>query len=161
MIALSAIPMQHHEAGQQRDAYVLSRSIVGEEVSLTVGGARMPCRKRRIGLRVLFVAVALAACQGARTPEEITATLRVAETYELELATGDEDGARVLEQAQHFAVSEIRRDASTHWSARYVYEPAADFVGEDRVLLAVLSGSDGASAPTLRRRISVRFVIRE
>lgn len=122
----------------------------------------MMFRFRRISSALaLFASLALTGCDPAVGAEELTAVLRVSETYSLELATGDEDGARVVEQAQHFAVSDIRRDASSQWSARYVYEPAAGFVGEDRVQIEVLSGSDGASAPTLRRLISIRFTVRE
>ncbi len=107
----------------------------------------------------VFAALAFAGCSTSTETEVISAVLSGAETYELDLASGDEDGARVVEQAQHFEVSEIRRDESTLWVARYVYEPAAGFVGNDRVELEVLSGSDGATAPTRRRRISIRFTV--
>lgn len=113
------------------------------------------------GALAMFVVLASSACQAAPDAEELAATLRGAETFQLDLVTGDEDGARIVEQARHFAVSEIRRDAGTNWSARYVYAPAPGFVGEDRVQLEVLTGSDGASAPTRRRRIIVRFAVLE
>jgi hypothetical protein len=117
-------------------------------------------RTRSIALSV-FAALAFVGCDPATDTEVISAVLSGAETYQLDLVSGDEEGARVVEQAQHFAVSEVRRDASTSWAARYVYAPAAGFVGSDRVVLEVLSGSDGASAPARRRRISVRFTVRE
>lgn len=109
----------------------------------------------------LFAALALVGCDPADDTEVISAVLSGAETYELDLVSGDEEGARVVEQAQHFAVSEIRRDASTSWTARYVYVPAVGFIGNDRVDLEVLTGSDGVSAPTRRRLISIRFTVRE
>jgi hypothetical protein len=101
------------------------------------------------------------ACRSADDTQVIDTTVRRAETYQLDLAGGDEDGARITEQAQHFAVSEIRRDSSTNWYARYVYAPAAGFVGADRVRLEVLTGSDGASAPTRRRLVTIRFTVIE
>jgi hypothetical protein len=108
-----------------------------------------------------LAALALVGCSPDSDTEVISAVLSGAETYQLDLASGDMGGARVVEQAQHFAVSEVRRDASTSWAARYVYVPAAGFVGNDRVELEVLSGADIASAPVRRRRISVRFTVQQ
>ena len=110
---------------------------------------------------VLLVATASAACRSSGDAETVAVALRNSETYQFAMATGDEDGARIVAQAEHFAVSEIRRDSSTNWSALYVYAPAASFVGEDSVQLEILSGSDGASAPTRRKRVTIRFSIRE
>jgi hypothetical protein len=115
---------------------------------------------RSIALSAL-AALALVGCSPDSDTEVISAVLRSDETYQLDLVSGDEGGARVVEQARHFAVSEVRRDASTSWAARYVYVPAAGFVGNDRVELEVLSGSDIASVPARRRRISVRFTIQQ
>lgn len=109
----------------------------------------------------LLVGGVLAGCTPAADTEVISAVLSSAETYQLNLASGDEEAARLVHQAEHYAVSEIRRDASTQWAVHYVYEPAAGFVGNDRVELEVLNGSDGASAPTRRRRVSIRFSIQE
>ena len=117
---------------------------------------RIPSRSFALAL---FAALTLAGCDSSAETDVVTVVLSGAETYELDLASGDEEGARVVEQAHHFAVSEIRRDASTLWVARYVYEPAAGFVGNDRVELEVLSGSDGATAPTRVHRISIRFTV--
>lgn len=109
----------------------------------------------------LLSAVVLTGCEADSPVEELSIALQAAEVYQLDIPTGDEDGARVIEQAVHFATSEIRRDSSTNWNARYLYEPATGFVGNDRVLLEVLTGSDGASAPTRRRLISIRFSVSE
>jgi hypothetical protein len=113
---------------------------------------------RSIALSAL-AALALVGCSPDSDTEVISAVLRSDETYQLDLVSGDEGGARVVEQARHFAVSEVRRDASTSWAARYVYAPAAGFVGNDRVELEVLSGSDIVSVPARSRRISVRFTV--
>lgn len=110
---------------------------------------------------LLCLTVAALACRPADDSEVIAVRLQGTQSYQLDLVGGDEEGARVVEQARHFEVSEIRRDASTNWYARYVYEPAAGFIGEDRVELEVLTGSDGASAPTRRRRVTVLLSIRD
>jgi hypothetical protein len=120
-----------------------------------------PRARSIVATLALFAACVVTGCNPAADDEIISVELSGAENYQLDIPVGDEDGARITEQAQHFAVSEIRRDANTHWAARYVYEPAEDFVGQDRVELEVLTGSDGASAPTRRQRIIIRFTVRE
>lgn len=64
---------------------------------------------------------------------------------------GDEDGAAIVSQAHHYAVSEIRRNAQTNWVAVYIYQPALGFVGSDHVELEVRTGSDGASPGNVKR----------
>jgi hypothetical protein len=43
----------------------------------------------------------------------------------------------------------------------YVYQPAADFVGEDHAEVEVMTGSDGASAPTNTKRLVFRFSVHD
>ena len=116
---------------------------------------------RRIAIALLLVAtVASSSCDRSSDAETVEVALRTSETYQFAMATGDEDGARILSQAVHFSVSEIRRDSTTNWSALYVYAPAAGFLGEDSVQLEITTGSDGASAPTRRKRVTIRFSVR-
>lgn len=109
---------------------------------------------------LLLVAITSSSCGNSKNAETVTVTLNENEPYQYAMATGDEDGARILAQAEHFAVSEIRRDSSTNWSAVYMYVPATDFTGADDVQLEHTTGSDGASAPTRRRLVTIRFVVR-
>ncbi len=53
---------------------------------------------------------------------------------------GDEEGAGIIKQAQHFKVSKIIRDKGA-----YYYQPKDRFVGSDSVKIEVSEGSDGGS----------------
>ncbi len=73
--------------------------------------------------------------------------------------TGDEDGATIYQQAEHFAISEIRRNADTGYEAVYFYQSEADFVGNDYVELELSTGSDGASPPTDVETVAIELII--
>jgi len=89
----------------------------------------------------------------------MTVQLKSTDTYKYETVSGDEEGARIAKQAEHFSVSEIRRGAETNWIAVYYYQPQPGYTGPDYVELEILTGSDGASAPTNIEVIGIRFVI--
>jgi hypothetical protein len=113
----------------------------------------------RIGCVLAAVAVGVQGCNGPNSIETVSVSLKNTETYEYRTVGGDEEGARISTQARHYSISEIRRDAATNWYAVYVYQPAAGFVGEDHAEVEVMTGSDGASAPTNIKRVVFRFSI--
>lgn len=63
-------------------------------------------------------------------------------SFDLDVS-GDEEGARIIEQAKHYYRSEIVRDSSTDWRAIYFYVPAMDFSGEDYVEIETCNGGKG------------------
>ena len=108
------------------------------------------------------LAAAAVGVQGCKNPdavETVIVYLKNTETFQYRTVGGDEEGARISTQAAHFSISEIRRDASTDWYAVYVYQSAAGFVGEDHAEVEVMTGSDGASAPTNIKKMVFRFSI--
>lgn len=72
--------------------------------------------------------------------------------------SGDEEGGRIIEQAQHFEASEVVRDTS--FRLVYRYQPKEDYKGNDRVQIELSSGSDGASSSTHFKYITINFVIK-
>lgn len=108
---------------------------------------------------VLVGAILALACAGNDPAvTTIDVALTAGEVYEYPTVGGDEEGARIVTQAQHFAVSEIRRDATTNWVAVYVYQPGAGYSGADGTEIEVNAGSDGAG-PGHLTRIVFRFTI--
>jgi hypothetical protein len=57
--------------------------------------------------------------------------------------SGDEEGARIIQQAKHYLRSEIVRDSSTEWRAVYFYVPAMDYSGVDYVEIETCNGGKG------------------
>jgi hypothetical protein len=107
------------------------------------------------------VTVAVQGCKDPDSVETVIVYLKNTETFQYPTVGGDEEGATIAVQAEHYRISEIRRDAATDWYAVFVYQPAAGFVGEDHAEIEVQTGSDGASAPTNTRKIIFRFSIHE
>ena len=101
------------------------------------------------------------ACDDTKRAERLTVSLSNSDTFEYPIVIGIEDGARITVQAEHAAVSEIRRNADTNWVATYIYQPISGYIGSDRVQLEVLTGSDGASPPPDIRRVIIEFRIHE
>ena len=66
-------------------------------------------------------------------------------TYDLNLC-GDEEGASIITQAEHYELSEIVRDSTTQFCVMFKYKPITGFIGSDYVKVEINSGSDGASA---------------
>lgn len=111
--------------------------------------------------RIAF-AMCLAACieTCATSPQvkQIAVALQNTEIYEYRTVGGDEEGASIATQAQHYRVSEIRRDSTTNWAATYVYQSAAGFVGSDVVLLEITTNAAGAGPSTVNR-VAIHFQI--
>lgn len=100
-----------------------------------------------IRLRSACAVVLLLGCSQTPESETIHVSLAIGELFEHPTVGGDEAGARVVRQAEHWAVSEIRRNAETNWVAVYRYQPAAGDTGSDRADIEVSTGSDGPSLP--------------
>jgi len=118
------------------------------------------CLQRLVGL--IFFSAVVVDLQGCKDPdavETVIVYLKNTETFQYRTVGGDEGGARISTQATHYSISEIRRDASTDWYAVYVYQPAAGYLGEDHAEVEVMTGSDGASAPTNIKKMIFRFSI--
>ena len=105
------------------------------------------------------ILVGVQGCKGSDSSETVIVYLKNTETFQYRTVGGDEEGATISVQAAHYSISEIRRDASTDWYAVYVYQSAAGFVGEDHAEVEVMTGSDGASAPTNIKKMIFRFSI--
>ena len=115
----------------------------------------------RFGCLLAAVLVGVQGCKSPNTDETVIVYLKNTETFQYRTVGGDEEGARVSTQASHYSVSEIRRDASTDWYAVYFYQPVAGFVGEDHAEVEIMTGSDGASAPTNIRKVVFRFSVHD
>ncbi|MCF8338554.1 MAG: hypothetical protein K9I74_11305 [Bacteroidales bacterium] len=72
--------------------------------------------------------------------------------------SGDEEGASIQTQAQHFQTSTIVRDSSTNWSAVYYYKPDSGYVGEDYVAIETCTGGNGVNCSNIDV-ISINFNI--
>ena len=85
-------------------------------------------------LRLSFLAICillLTNCNKAETENlvsEIEVTINNFDDHEFDLRiSGDEEGATIKTQAQHFQKSELIRDSSTNWSVVYRYKPLSNY----------------------------------
>lgn len=72
--------------------------------------------------------------------------------------SGDEEGGRIVLQAEHFLKSELARDDST-FQLLYKYQPIVDYVGTDAVRLELESGSDGSGPSNHFEYVTIHFNI--
>jgi hypothetical protein len=93
------------------------------------------------------------------SPNHTDVILKNTDTFRYPTVGGDEEGARISLQARHYNVSEIQRNADTHWIAVYVYQPKTGYVGTDYVEIEIQSSPDGTILPTNLRTVAFRFVI--
>ncbi len=115
---------------------------------------------RKVQLTLIaLIGVLIPGCTDNGDPVTVSITLKNTAMYQYPTVGGDEEGARIVTQARHFSISEIRRNAETNWVAVYVYQPVPGFVGRDYVQLEITTGSDGAGPPTDVRRIGIAFNI--
>lgn len=116
---------------------------------------------RAARLALVALVPLMAGCKDSVTVEYVTVSLANEQTYSYPTVSGDEEGAGITVQANHFRVSEMRRNAETNWVATFVYQPAAGYVGTDRAEIETLTGSDGASPPTNVRRVVFLFEVHD
>jgi hypothetical protein len=100
-------------------------------------------------------------CKEKVDVEYLSVSIRNTDRYQHPTVGGDEEGARISMQARHYSVSEMRRDSETNWVATYVYQPSAGYTGTDDVELEILTGSDGATAPQITKKVRLHFLIHE
>ena len=90
----------------------------------------------------------------------ISVELKRTEIYEYRTGvSGDEEGASIKKQGQHYEISDIIRDSTTNWESVYQYQAKKDYVGKDEVEIETSRGSDGASPPTEIEVITIKFII--
>lgn len=86
--------------------------------------------------------------------------LRNSVIYEYKIGEfGDEEGARITKQAEHYTISEIVRNSSNRWQPVYRYKSEKDYVGTDYVEIETRRGSDGASPNTEIEWIKIQFIV--
>lgn len=110
-------------------------------------------------LLAAFGVLLAAGCGDDPAVQTIDVSLSPGQIYEYPTVGGDEEGARIVTQARHSAISEIRRDATTNWVAVYVYQPQAGYSGPDGADIEVRTGSNGASPPKHVSKVVFRFSI--
>jgi hypothetical protein len=81
----------------------------------------LECR-RLVAVAMLLLTSMGVACSESPQVERISVSLRNTETYRYATVGGDEEGASISAQAQHYIVSEVRRDRTTGWIATYIYQ---------------------------------------
>tara|TARA_B110000211_G_scaffold218168_1_gene262703 strand:- start:1196 stop:1555 length:360 start_codon:yes stop_codon:yes gene_type:complete len=95
-------------------------------------------------LKLLFLAtciLSLTNCNKENGDRKVNVTINNSDDYEIDLMiSGDEEGATIQTQAQHFQKSELIRDSSTNWSVVYKYEPLQNYTGTDFVEIETCSG---------------------
>jgi hypothetical protein len=91
--------------------------------------------------------------------EESNATLKNTESYSRTFVLGDEEGALIMYQAQHYEKSELVRDESTNMNVEYRYKPAANFVGNDNVGLEIHYNKTGEPSSAYIEIVKINFTI--
>jgi len=91
----------------------------------------------------------------------ISVTISNTDSYQYVIPIGDEEGAGIHTQANHYLQSEIINDVSTNWQSTYFYKPQIGFTGEDKVVLAIETGSDGAGPNTHIEYLTINFTVVE
>jgi hypothetical protein len=86
-------------------------------------------------------------------------TLKNTESYSRTFVLGDEEGAAIMYQAQHYEKSELVRDESTNMNAVYCYKPSIGFVGTDYVGFEVYYNRTGEDRFAYIERVRINFTI--
>ena len=109
---------------------------------------------------VLLICGCVLSCDESTPAELVVVSLSNLETFSYPTVGGDEEGATIVTQPQHAAISEIRRGAETNWVATYFYQSVADYIGSDSVRLEIHTNPDGVGPPDIRQ-LRIQFDIRE
>jgi hypothetical protein len=91
--------------------------------------------------------------------EESNVNLKNTESYSRTFVLGDEEGAAIMYQAQHYEKSELVRDESTSMNMEYRYKPATDFVGNDYVVLEIYYNKTGEDRFAHIETVRINFTI--
>ena len=95
--------------------------------------------------------------QGANN--ETNVTLKNTESYSRTFVLGDEEGASIPIQAQHYEISELVRDESTNMNVEYRYKPTTGFVGTDYVIIEIYYNKTGESSSAYTETERINFTI--
>jgi hypothetical protein len=91
--------------------------------------------------------------------EESNVTLKNTESYSRTFVLGDEEGAAIMYQAQHYEKSELVRDESTNMNVEYRYKPTTGFVGNDDVILEIYYNKTGEDGFAHIETVKLNFTI--
>ncbi len=118
-------------------------------------------------IRIFFIAAFLLSCISCTTETNEARALIVREevvlsnneifTYDLG-SFGDEEGAGIRTQAEHFELSQIDSDMNSG-QRTYRYKPEIGYTGTDFIELTTSRGSDGSGPNTDVRNIRISFTV--
>ena len=112
-------------------------------------------------LKLLFLAICILLLTNCNKEEmeNVDVAINNSDDYEIDLMiSGDEEGATIQTQAQHFQKSELIRDASTNWSVVYKYEPLPNYTGTDFVEIETCSGGESTGCSNVET-VRINFTI--
>ena len=98
-------------------------------------------------------------CKIQGASNETNVTLKNTESYSRTFVLGDEEGASIPVQAQHYETSELVRDASTNMNVEYRYKPSSGFVGNDYVILEIHYNKTGENSSAYTETERINFTI--
>ena len=98
-------------------------------------------------------------CKIQGASNEINVTLKNTESYSRTFVLGDEEGASIPVQAQHYETSELVRDESTNMNVEYRYKPTSGFVGNDYVILEIYYNKTGENSSAYTETERINFTI--
>ena len=98
-------------------------------------------------------------CKIQGASNETNVTLKNTESYTRTFVLGDEEGASIPVQAQHYETSELVRDASTNMNVEYRYKPTSGFVGNDYVILNIYYNKTGENSSAYTEIERINFTI--
>ena len=117
-------------------------------------------------MRTLLLAalVLVIACEDqedqADQSSTVDAEIKNTEIYEYHTGMGgDEQGASITQQARHYSISEIVRDASTNYEPVYRYKSAPGFVGTEEVKLTLSEYIIGATIELEATEITISITV--
>ena len=98
-------------------------------------------------------------CKIQGASNETNVTLKNTESYSRIFVLGDEEGASIPVQAQHYETSELIRDESTNMNVEYRYKPTSGFVGIDYVILEIYYNKTGENSSAYTETERINFII--
>ena len=116
-------------------------------------------------LKLSFIAICILSITNCNKEEmenvdrEVDMTINNSDDYGMDLMiSGDEEGATIQTQAQHFQKSELIRDSSTNWSVVYKYEPLPNYAGMDFVEIETCTGGESTGCSNVEI-VRINFTI--
>lgn len=100
-----------------------------------------------------------AICKIQEVSNETNVSLKNTEVYNRTFVLGDEEGASISVQAQHYETSELIRNESTNMNVEYRYKPTSGFVGNDFVILEIYYNKAGEHSSAYTEIEKINFTI--